>query len=86
MDTALINLPLATLQTWLSEALSARHTIVIGKKETYISHGQNARSYKVDQLAELDQYIANLQGAITAKAAGKTAGRRPIHIGVGFPS
>lgn len=83
MDAATIALPRETLVTWLQEAQAARHAIMTGKKPSYISHGPTARTYKIDHLAELDAYIAELSGAIAAKDAGRTHARRPIHIGIG---
>lgn len=86
MEAALLSLPLATLQQYLSEAITSRHKIVTGQKPSYVSHGQNARTYKIDNLSELDQYISSLQATISAKEAGKTRVRAPIQLGVGYRS
>ena len=86
MEAALATRTLVELEAWLNEALAARHQILIGKKATYIAHDGSARSYKVDNLKELDQYISSLKAAINAKLTGDFGSRAPIHIGIGFGS
>jgi hypothetical protein len=81
----LMALPVPTLQTWLIEAMTARHEIATGIRVSYISHHTTARTFKSSSMEELDAYIASLQGAIQAKLNGDTvAARRPIHPGVGY--
>jgi len=85
METSLLSLPLPTLQTWLTEAMTARHELATGSRVSYIAHHTTARTYKSSSITELDGYIASLQGAIQAKLNGATvAARRPIHPGVGY--
>lgn len=86
MSAALHTLDLAELRKRLSEALSARHSILTLKTPSYIQHSGVARSYSMGNLSELDSYIADLTAAISAKEAGETpmSARRPIHVGVGL--
>jgi hypothetical protein len=86
MEAALIDQTITQLETWLSEALVARHEILTGRRATYIAHQGTQRAYKVDSLSELDQYIGSLKGALQAKLTGDTLSRRPIHPGFGFSS
>lgn len=58
---------LVQLQTWLSEAEEARHKLAIGKRAVTIRDqtGRNI-TYTDTTIAQLDAYIALLQGQIAA--------------------
>jgi hypothetical protein len=86
MEAALLDQSLSQLESWLAEALAARHDILTGKKVSYVAHQGTQRAYKTTGIAELDQYIASLKSAIRAKLSGDSMMRQPIHPGFGFGS
>lgn len=83
METALSTLDTATLQTWLSECLTARQDILASKRPYSMTHAGQTRSYNHQHLPELDKYIGELMDAIKAKSTGRPP-RGPIHHGMGF--
>lgn len=76
---------LAQLQTWLSEAESARDKVATGKG--FVSLQKDGRSirYTAQNIADLNAYIDRLERQIevaTAKAAGRP-GRSAISVHFG---
>lgn len=76
----LASMSLETLQTWLGEALAARHQLALGKLTSLIQWGENRQQYNAANAAELESYIAALQSAISARSAGRSL-RAPLVIG-----
>lgn len=75
---ALLNLDTAQLQTWLSEALAARHQLAIGARTVAIQWEDRRQQYSEADVPALNRYIADLQTAITRKTTGGLPARRPI--------
>jgi hypothetical protein len=86
MDAALNELPLETLQTYLAEAVAARHQVLTFKKAAQVQNAGQLRTYNHGNIGELISYIADLQYAISSKpVAGQTRfSPGPIHHGLGF--
>lgn len=73
---------LAQLQTWLSEAESARHQLAMGQQVVEVWREGRRLVYSKGSLSQLDSYIATLRGDI-AQAESVAAGRpRRSAIGV----
>ena len=73
---------LTQLQTWLSEAESARHAIAMGEGVVDVMRDGRRISYSKRNLTELNGYIAWLETEIekkTAEADGSPR-RRPINL------
>lgn len=82
MDAAFLqSLALETLQQRLTEALEARHQLAVGRREAEVtvSGGQRAR-FTEAKAAELDDYIAAIHAAISAKQSSRPL-RGPIYLG-----
>lgn len=75
MESALISLPLETLQTKLSESIDALHRLNTGP--TSASSGADRIEY-AQKTKDLERYINQLQSAIARKQGG--AGRGPIYL------
>jgi hypothetical protein len=78
---------LATLQTWLTEAETARHQLVTGSKHVSLSFSGGAGDNKSvayatfrNQLDKLDAYIASLRAQIAALEGSETSRTRPINL------
>jgi hypothetical protein len=79
---SLLSIDVVTLRTWLSSALTARHSLLTGDREVSFRRGTTWVQYSESQVGELDAYIALLQSAITAREQGLTKPRRgPIYLG-----
>lgn len=73
---------LTQLQTWLSEAETARHALAMGEGVVEIMRDGRRMSYTRRNLSDLNSYIAWLETEIeksTAEAAGSPR-RRPINL------
>ena len=57
-------------QQQLTEALTARHELLIGKAKVSLGFGERRLEYTRSTLKELDKYIAELRAALN--------GRKPI--------
>jgi hypothetical protein len=66
---------LATLQTWLDEAYTARHNLRTGALAQSMSHGGRTVQYTAANASELDAYIAELQTQITESTTSATRKR-----------
>lgn len=64
-------IPVATLQSWLSDAQTALQELAIGKRTVSISTGDKRISFSPAELPRLKAYIGQLQTAI-ADAQGST--------------
>ena len=60
---------LATLKTWLTEAETAFHQLLMGDRLVSISHEGRTSSYNQTNRSDLEAYIADLKGQI-AKLEG----------------
>jgi hypothetical protein len=58
--TVLVGIPLETLQTYLADALAARHALLTGKRYASVSYASGSVTYSQADLARLDAYIAEL--------------------------
>lgn len=75
---------LAQLQTWLTEAENARHSLALGEQVVEVWKDGRRVTYNRGSLADLDAYIKRLERDIeqaTNVAAGK---RRRSAIGIHF--
>lgn len=79
--SALTTIDLETLQTWLSEAISARHQLATGKQSVRIEWLDHRMQYTQANLGDLAEYIQQLQGAIRAKENGRP---RNVPLVIGF--
>lgn len=70
---------LATLETRLAEAETARHQLVTGSREVTVTvYGFGATTYTQASLRDLDAYISDLRGQIARLKGG--ARRGPLLI------
>lgn len=67
-------IPVATLQTWLSDAQTAMQELAIGKRAVTIAIGDKRLSFSPAELPRLKSYICQLQAAI-AEATGAATGQ-----------
>jgi cell division protein FtsB len=68
---------LTQLQTWLSEAETARHALMTGQRVVTLAHGTNRSvSFQQAEMQKLEAYIATLRAEIAALGGGDGAGRR----------
>lgn len=77
---------LATLQTRLTEAEAAYHSLVTGSSEQEVDHGDMRVKYtrSVTAMQELQTYIASLKAQIVV-LGGTTTGLRRRGISVDLP-
>jgi arylsulfatase A-like enzyme len=54
----------ATLQTWLTQAETARNAILTGQNPTRLRHGQKDMTFNEANLPALVQYINELRAAL----------------------
>lgn len=72
---------LATLQTWLTAAETARHSLAVGSKaEELLYEGKGRVRYTPANATALDAYIASLKSRIAALSGEATQRVRPIHL------
>lgn len=77
----LTDLPLETLNAYLTQAHAALHTLLMGTQVVQVGTATGSRvQYTPSQTRELRQYIGELQAAISAKTSNRPA-RGPIYIG-----
>ncbi len=75
-------IPLDTLATWLSEAQTAYHALNTGTQTVSVGTGDTRVTFTAAQVADLKQYIADLQAAITALSTGSRP-RKGVYIAGG---
>jgi hypothetical protein len=76
---------LAQLQTWLTEAETARHKIAIGGGVQEISSpGGDRVTFTPASLEQLDKYIASLKQQIAALQPAAVSPRSPVYVGFTF--
>lgn len=64
-----------TLQTWLSQAETARHNLAVGSLVEELSSPDGTRvRYAAADIAKLDRYIASLRQQIAAMSQPATRG------------
>lgn len=73
-------IPLATLQTWLDEALTARHQLMLGKKAVRVRSGDDEVTFTQADKDKLDAYIGQLESAISAGSASGSTIPRPTYF------
>lgn len=69
-----------TLQTWLSQAETARHKLATGSKAEMVRHGDTETRFTAANLGDLETYIANLRSQLSASDGTPTTQRRPIYL------
>lgn len=84
MSDALATLPVETLQTYLGQAITARHNILTQRQAQSVRFMDGERTFTTTNLAALDNYIAELNSAIFAKSSGAPTRRTAIYPGMGF--
>ena len=75
---------LAQLQTWLSEAESARHSIATGAGIVSLQKDGRAMRYTAQNIADLNAYIDRLERQIEAATADAAGRPRRSAISVHF--
>lgn len=70
---------LLTLQTWLTEAIAARHALLTGKRTVSVSYDGKSVTYSQTDIARLEAYIASLKNQI-ADLTGQQRLRGPMHL------
>lgn len=69
------------LQTWLTEAETARHKLMIGAAEASVQYeGKGQVTYTKADVSLLDAYIASLRSQLSAATASPQDRRRPLHL------
>lgn len=68
---------LATLQTWLTEAETARHKLMTGSRAVSLTYAGRSVSYTSADLAALNSYIEDLKAQI-ATASGQPVAKTRI--------
>ena len=68
---------LATLQTWLTEAETARHKLMTGSRAISLTYAGRSVSYTSADLAALNSYIDDLKSQI-ATASGQPVAKSRI--------
>lgn len=68
---------LATLQTWLTEAETARHKLMTGSRTVSLTYAGRSVSYTSADLAALNSYIDDLKAQI-AIASGQPIAKSRI--------
>lgn len=74
------------LQTWLAEALAARHKLATGTLEVSMNHAGHAVTYSATNMQVLNAYIADLADQIATAQGGKARRRtyRVTQTGTGY--
>lgn len=75
---------LATLQSRLADAETARHNLVIGGQVEDVQHGDMRQRYTKADLPRLDAYISDLRAQIVA-AGGSVDGLRRRALVIDLP-
>lgn len=70
---------IATLRVYLTEAMTARHQLLTGKRVVSIGEGGNTVSYSRTDLGRLEAYISSLRQQI-ADLGGEARRRGPLHL------
>lgn len=73
-------IPLATLQIWLDEALTARQNLMLGKKAVRVRSGEEEVTFTPADKDKLDGYIGQLQSAIAAGSVTGSTVPSPIYF------
>lgn len=72
---------IAQLQTWLTEAETARHKLLTGSLRQRVSYnGQADVTFATTDIARLDAYIASLKSQIAVADGSGRGATRPIHF------
>lgn len=73
---------LATLNTWLDEAMAAKQKFLTGAKAVKVTGPAGSVEFSATKMADLDAWINTLRGWIAAGGVSTTtSGRRPIGFG-----
>lgn len=75
---------LTQLQTWLSEAEAARHTLAMGETVAEIMRDGRKVTYSRANLSDLNNYIAWLEAEIERKTNDAAGNPRRSAIGVTY--
>ena len=70
---------LATYQTWLDEALTARHQLMLGKSAVEVRSGEDAVRFTQGDKDKLDAYIAQLESKIANYSTRTASIPSPIY-------
>lgn len=79
MEEALATLDSATLQSQLTDCLTAAHLLATGEREVSVSHGDTSVTYTQAKYGILKEHISNLQKAIKIKSGGGSS-NKPITV------
>lgn len=71
---------LATLQTWLDEAMAAKHALVTGQQVVRVGGPAGQVEFTASDASRLDAWISTLQGWITGDGVSSSTGPRPIRF------
>ncbi len=71
---------LATLQTWLTEAETARHKLMTGSRTVSLTYAGRSVSYTSADLAALNSYIDDLKSQIAAASGQPVAKTRIFRV------
>jgi hypothetical protein len=83
MDLAsLLSFELSQLQTWLAEAVTARHALATGTKTVLIQWADRRWQYTPAEMASLSGYITLLQKAVEMKQAGRRPRPGPFVVSI----
>lgn len=72
-------MPELTPETMLSQAVEARHLLLIGRRSVSLQFGERRVEYTSANLADLDAYIATLRAQI-AQASGASRRSRIRYV------
>lgn len=73
---------LGELQTWLSEAVAARHRLLTGAMYQKVAYnGGNEVTFASADIAKLESYIASLRSQIAALDGSPRSVSRPLYLG-----
>lgn len=72
---------LATIQTWLDEALAAKHALMTGQKVVRVGGPSGNVEFTAADSSRLDAWISTLQRWTADGAVSSSTGPRPIFFG-----
>lgn len=73
-------IPLATLQTWLDEAITAKHSLMTGQQVVRVGGPAGNVEFTAADSSRLDGWISTLQSWISGGAVNASTGPRPIRF------
>lgn len=73
-------IPLSTIQTWLDEAITAKHALMTGQQVVRVGGPSGNVEFTTADASRLDGWISTLQSWITGGGVSSSTGPRPIRF------